>query len=425
MRIHYNLRDKNAKEKTSIFLVARHFGKNLRYSTGLSISPTLWDVKRNRPKSGQLPDVRVALNQLEEKAEKALMDAGNLSQPEFKALMDKITRKVEDSGGKTPYLIQFIREYLEEKNQGGVKSLGTLLVNFSAGTNYSQWGRIDWSRVKKDIRFDAIDWNWHRKFYNYCVAQGLQAGYVKQVFRLLSLILNASRPTHHNNQINKAKGWADIKNGDVRHTPIALTLEEVNKLAALELAGEDARVRDLFLIGVYSGQRWSDFSTIQPNQIRDGKVYFVQKKKKNRAVIPLDLWRGLFPETLGEILERYGNASPTLPTCRSDIYFNERVQFLCRRAGIVDQVEVFDTSGGDFKIIYLEKWQKVRSHTARRTFATLCRRAEMSLPAIARFTGHKSTDQLKKYIGIGEDELQQAAESEAEAARQRMLSKAI
>ncbi len=425
MRIHYNLRDKNAAEKTSIFLVVRHFGKNLRYSTGHSISPTLWDVRRNRPKSGQLPHVRVALNQLEEKAEKALMDAGNLSQPEFKALMDKITGKVEDSGGKTPYLIQFIREYLEEKNQGGVKSLGTLLVNFSAGTNYSQWGRIDWSRVKKDIRFDAIDWNWHRKFYNYCVAQGLQAGYVKQVFRLLSLILNASRPTHHNNQINKAKGWADIKNGDVRHTPIALTLDEVNKLAALELAGEDAKARDLFLIGVYSGQRWSDFSTIQPNQIRDGKVYFVQKKKKNRAVIPLDLWRGLFPETLGEILGRYGNASPTLPTCRTDIYFNERVQFLCRRAGIIDQVEVFDTSGGDFKIIYLEKWQKVRSHTARRTFATLCRRAEMSLPAIARFTGHKSTDQLKKYIGIGEDELQHAAEREAEAARQRMLSKAI
>ena len=425
MRIHYNLRDKNAAEKTSIFLVVRHFGKNLRYSTGFSISPTLWDVRRNRPKAGQLPHVRVQLNQLEEKAEKALTDAGAMSQPEFKILMDKVTGKVQDEG-KTPYLLQFVREYIQNKDMGILKSTGTLLFNFATGGKCTKWNGIDWSRIKgNDIRFDSIDWNLHRKLYNYCVEQGLQASYIKQTFRIISLFLNASRPGHHNNQINKAKGWADIKNGDVRATPVALTLEEVNLLANMVLSGDDAIARDLFLIGVYSGQRWSDFSTIQPNQVRAGRVHFTQKKTKTKTVIPLDLWRGLVPETLGEILERYGNTSPTLPTCRPDIYLNERMQFLCRRAGIADHVEVYDTSGGDLKILYLEKWQKIRSHSGRRTFATLCRRAEMSLPAIARFTGHKSVDQLKKYIGIDDEELQMSAEREAEAARQRMLSKAI
>jgi len=425
MRIHYNLRDKNAAEKTSIFLVVRHFGKNLRYSTGHSISPTLWDVRRNRPKAGQLPHVRIALNQLEEKAEKGLMDAGNLSQTEFKNLMDKVMGKVDD-GGKTPYLLQFIREYIQNKNMGILKSTGTMLVNFALGAAYTKWGGIEWDKVKgKDVRFDAIDWNWHQRFYNYCVDQGLQASYIKQTFRIISLFLNASRPTHHNNQINKTRGWADIKNGDVHHTPIALTLEEVNMLATLELNEDDAKTRDLFLIGLYSGQRYSDFSTIQPNQVKGGRVHFIQKKTKSKTAIPLNLWAGLVPETLGEILERYGNTSPTLPTCRPDIYLNERMQFICRRAGITEQVEVFDRPGRELNVMYLEKWQKVRSHTARKSFCTIWHRGGMSLASIAKFSGHRSVDQLKAYIGLSSEEHLQAAEREAETARAVMLAKAI
>jgi len=426
MRTHFNLRDKNAKEKTSIFLVARHSGKNLRYSTGLSISPTLWDVKRNRPKAGQLPHVRVALNQLEEKAEKALMDAGHLSQTEFKKLMDKVTGKVQGEE-KTPYLLAFVRNYCEVNPRAALKSAGTILVNFTLGTSYARWGVIEWDKLKgNDVRFDSIDWFWRQRFYNYCVGQKLTASYIEAILFSVSHFLNASRPTHHTNEVNKIGGWSNTKNAETRHTPITLSVEEINRLAGLNgLSDLDTRIKDLFLIGIMCGQRFSDFSTIKPNQVKDGRVHFLQQKTKVKTAIPLNLWAGLVPETLGQILERYENAAPTLPTCRPDIYFNERLQFICRRAGICDQVQVITTAGGKVETTYVEKWRKVRSHTARRTFCTIWYKGKMSLASIAQFSGHKSVDQLKTYIGLSEEEYQQAAESEAETARAVLLAKAI
>lgn len=426
MRVHYNLRDKNAKEKTSIFLVARHFGQNLRYSTGLSISPTLWDVKRNRPKAGQLPHVRVALNQLEEKAEKALMDAGYLSQTEFKALMDRVTGKVQDEG-KTPYLLAFVRDYCGVNPRATLKSAGTILVNFTLGTSYPRWGLIEWDKLKgNDVRFDSIDWFWRQRFYNYCVGQKLTASYIEAVLFSVSHFLNASRPTHHTNEVNKIGGWSNTKNAETRHTPITLSVEEINRLAGLNgLSDLDTRIKDLFLIGVMCGQRFSDYSTIKPNQVKDGRVHFLQQKTKVKTAIPLNLWAGLVPETLGEILERYGNTSPLIEGKQPDAILNERIKFLCRRAGISEQVEVISTIGDDANLTYCEKWQVISSHTARRTFATVWHRGKMSLASIALFTGHKSVNQLKTYIGLTNEEHQQAAEREAETARELLLSKAI
>lgn len=425
MAVHFNLRDKKAQAKTGIFLIVRHYGKNLKYSTGYSVDPAKWDAVKNRPKSGELFQLKAKLNDLEVKTEKALADASYLTNEEFKALMDQVTGKIE--GQDRTLFLAYVREYCEGKTRATLNSTATALANFITGSNYPQFGKIDWVKVKtKDIKFDDIDFTWRQRFYNYCVEQGLTASYIQQRLRHIAQILNASRFSKlHLNEINKMRGWADVKNSEVRHTPITLTLEEINRLAQIELSENDAKVRDLFLIGVYSGQRWSDCSKIKPDQVKGGRIFFVQQKTSSKAAIPLSLWAGLVPETLGQILERYGNAAPTLPTCRPDLYFNERLKGICRRAGISDQVQVITTAGGKVETAYVEKWHKVRSHTARRTFCTIWYKGKMSLASIAKFSGHKSVDALKIYIGLTEEEYQQAAESEAHAARELLLIKAI
>jgi len=368
----------------------------------------------------------VKLNQLEEQTEKALTDAGYLSQAEFKKLMDKVTGKVQ-SEGKTPYLLAFVRDYCEVNKRRTLRSTATALVNFTLGTAYARWSEIDWNAIKgKDIRFDAIDWNWRQRFYLHCVESRLSASYIRERLLHISHFLNASRPGHHTNEVNKVRGWASVKNAETRHTPIALSLDEINRLARLKGLSElDTKIKDLFLIGIMSGQRFSDFSTITPNMVKAGRVHFLQKKTKVKTAIPINLWAGLVPETLGEILERYGNTSPDIGGYRSDVVLNERIKFLCRRAGIVDRVEIISTIGDEAVVSDCEKWEKVSSHTARRSFCTAWHRGKMALASIALLTGHKSITQLKKYIGLTDEEHLQAVEREAEAARQRMLSKAI
>ena len=251
MKICFNLRDAKAKDKTAVLLIVSHYGRRLKATTGLHISPTAWNPKTNRPKAGQLPHVRVKLNQLEEQTEKALIDAGYLSQTEFKKLMDKVTGKVQGEG-KTPYLLAFVRDYCEVNKRHTPRSTATALVNFTLGTAYARWSEIDWNAIKgKDIRFDLIDWNWRQRLYINSVEKGLSSSTIRERLLHVSHFLNASRPGHHTNEVNKVRGWASVKNAETRHTPIALSLDEINRLARLKGLSElDTKIKDLFLIGL-------------------------------------------------------------------------------------------------------------------------------------------------------------------------------
>lgn len=74
---------------------------------------------------------------------------------------------------------------------------------------------------------------------------------------------------------------------------IYLNENDLNKLIALDFTNKPnlERIRDLFLIGCYTGLRYSDFSEIQPANIaKDGNQQYLNirtQKTDERVVIPL------------------------------------------------------------------------------------------------------------------------------------------
>jgi integrase len=425
MKIHFNLRDAKAREKTSIVLVCRHFQKSLKWSTGEHIAPTLWDAKKNRPKSGQLPHLRERLNQLEALAEKALSGAGFLEQSEFTKLMDEADGKKEPD--KTPYLLAFVRAYCLENTRQALRTTATLLFNMVAGQNVEKWGLIDWEKAKgKDVRFDTIDWNFREKFSKYQLNKGLSSSYVHANLKRLGLFLNASRKAgYHSNVISLESGFNEVKNSHVKQVPVTLTIEEVTKLAALKLSGIEEKTRDLFLIGIFCGQRFSDYSRITPNQVKGNALFFRQKKTTALVEIDLDMWDGIGPTTLGALLAKYGNASPIISRGKnSDIKFNEQIKALCRRAGILSPVEIVRTYGGKVTTEQVEKWTVVSSHTARRTFATTWHRLGLPLADIASATGHTTEKQLMEYIGLTHEEKRERRRASVDAAKAAFVANA-
>ena len=413
MKVHFNLRDAKAKEKTSIVLTIRHYQKPLKWSTGLHISPTLWDAKRNRPKAGNLPHVREQLNALEVLTEQKMSSAGYLTQSDFSALMNEATGKAEPE--KTPFLFAFIREYCAENTRKELKLTGRILYNFITGANVAIWPLIDWDKARaKDVKIEAITWDFRKRLIRYCFDQNYSVSYVQGTLKRFGQFINESRANgHHQNAISKERGWANVQGAGVekaKNVPIALSLEELNRLAALELTGIDERIRDCFLIGAFTGQRWSDYGFIKPYQVKGDLVRFYQQEKtENYCEVELDLFAGLVPHSLGDLLAKYGNQSPIITEGKqinktADVKINERVKFFCRRAGITEKMRWSEDSGGKIKEYEIEKWEAMGTHTARRTFATIWYNLGMPVDEICSVTGHKNATQLMEYIGVTQDE---------------------
>jgi len=401
MKICFNLRDSKAKEKTAILLLASHYGKRLKYSTGYHVNPTEWNTKTSRPKAGHLSHLREALNRLQLTAEKILSSAGYLEQKEFNRLMDEEAGKVQPE--KTAYLLSFTLQYCEQNKRNALKSTATTLFNFLSGRTASQWREIDSSKAK-DVLFSGIDWNFRERFYRYCLASGFNLAYTQAKLKHLAQFINEARKRgHHSNNISIESGFQEVKQ-TVKQLPVTLDLEEINRLASLPLTGQDEKIRDLFLIGFFTGQRFSDYSGIKPNQIKGGAVFFRQKKTGAMVQIDLDMFSGIVPQTLGDLLAKYGNQSPTLTSgANGSVIFNRSIKFLCRRAEITSKVEWITTNGGQVKTETKEKWQVVSSHTCRRSFCTIWAKLGLPLADIASATGHTTEKQLRTYIGLSHE----------------------
>lgn len=71
-------------------------------------------------------------------------------------------------------------------------------------------------------------------------------------------------------------------------------------------------------------------------------------------------------------------------------------------AGITQTVEIATTKGGEKRTEWVPKCNLIKSHTARRTGATLMYLSGMDVFDICRITGHTSIKTLRKYIKADE-----------------------
>lgn len=175
---------------------------------------------------------------------------------------------------------------------------------------------------------------------------------------------------------------------------IYLTKKELDALWDLELKDPmECRVRDLFLIGCYTAMRFSDYSRLTMENIRDGFIYSTQKKTAGSVIVPAS------PRVLA-ILKRNGGAAPFV----NQIVFNREIKTVCCRAKINEKVEV-TKSKGDRHVTELQpKYKLVSSHTARRTGCTLMYQSGVPASQVMLISGHKTESAFMRYIRTGKEE---------------------
>jgi len=197
----------------------------------------------------------------------------------------------------------------------------------------------------------------------------------------------------------------DFKKTSEEVVNIYLNDEELQTLFDYDFSNNPRldRTRDLFLIGCYTGLRFSDFSHLTPDNItHDGRILTVFTQKTGVQVsIPIN------PQ-LQAILNKYGGVPPrAISNQRMNDYLKEIGQLI----ELTDSVQIAKTVGGLKVKKTFEKWQKLCTHTARRSVATNAYLAGISTIDIMRITSHKTESSFLKYIKItGEETAQRLLE---------------
>ena len=156
--------------------------------------------------------------------------------------------------------------------------------------------------------------------------------------------------------------------------------------------------KDIFVVGCLTGQRVSDYKRVNEKMIRtlsDGNEYlYLQQEKTDKWIyIPLDI-------RVRAILQKYGGRLPHI----YDQDLNERIKVIGRLLGWRENAGIRERHGQMEVPTQKKFYECIKTHTARRTFATNAYKRKISLASIMVITGHSSERMLKKYLKLDNEE---------------------
>lgn len=390
--IRFFIRNKSTSNETPINLkVYFPNRKELSYSTGLKISPRNWDSKnqkvRNRVEVEEIKDeINGRLSEIRAFIEKAVIKLKvneNFNQQSLKHQLNIFFNK-EVEKKKDLNLLQFI-DYLIEKSKKRVSKVTwktyertkTLLLDFQKSRKIS----LSYDRIDIDFYYQFIDF----LEQSYSMSPNTVG---KQIKNIKFFMNSAYEEGYTKCNGHKHKHFKVIKEESFQ---IYLDEDELTALKELELEFDSVvdRVRDLFLIGAYTGQRISDWkklnldNIIKYNEIDCFKIK--QTKTDTEVVIPIH-------PVVNEILQKRNGNTPKFVN-EQDI--NEKIKLIGERAKIKS---VIKEKGN------LKKWELISTHTARRSFCTNAYKSGMDSLAIMQLSGHKTEKSFLTYIKIGKEE---------------------
>lgn len=404
--------------ETYIMVVIRYNYKRIKISAGDKIKPIFWDKDQQRPTTDrkllrsvsplllkELKYISHHLDEVEYFINDLVLDLKKEKQISLDTIKDRLTeflgRKKEEEQPEPIKFIAYYENLIERMEQGifltdkgGLYTPGTIkshrvCKNQIAGFG-EEWGSID---------FDSIDNEFYTALISYFHTKDYKQNTIGRAIKSLKFILKtAYKEKIHTNEIFKDEDFRAVMT-DVDN--IYLTNEELDALYNLNLSNDKIkeRARDLFLIGCYTAQRFSDYSRYRPEHIKTTTngtkvIDIVTKKTKQRVIIPF-----LFPK-LEVLLQKYDYCSPK--TYEQDL--NEQIKEIGKLAGINDKVIISDKVGGKIVETIHVKHDLIKTHTARRSGATNLFKMGYAPLEIMKITGHASETTFMKYIKVSKEE---------------------
>lgn len=308
-------------------------------------------------------------------------------------------------------LFEFIEKFISDSKNRTNPATGRIitrstLLKYGTCFNYLK----DFAKQqKRPIDFDDINLEFYDDFVSFLnnriKTQKLKDGTIKKEkgmaintigkqIAVIKAFMNAANEDGHTNNTNYKKKRFKILSEET--DAIYLNDQELERLYELDLSDNPKldRVRDVFLVGAWTGCRFSDFHQVNPKNITNNFIKLKQHKSDNIVMIPLH-------QVVISILKKYNN---NLPRVLSNQKMNEYLKELGQLAEYNQPFYKQQTIGGKRVSKKHIKWELFTTHTARRSFATNLYKAGFPSISIMKITGHKTEKAFLKYIKVTPEE---------------------
>lgn len=378
-----------------VIMVFRYAGKVLRYNPGAKVKAKYWDKKGMRAKfTGNHPEyveVNRLINEINDTVLEIYQETKGDIDPETmrKEILYRTGQKErpQDAPIQIPTLPEFAALFVEERKTAIAGKRGTWKI-LQTVANYLEAFSDE---TGKPWTFEQIDHNFAHLFTNWLFSRNFSTNYASKIFSVVRQFMHEAkrRKLHHNDS------FTDFSIKTEKSTKIALTFDELELLYDLELTDNRRleRVRDLFLIGCYTGLRYSDFSRIEPGHVVDvdGEMMLEITTQKTGDCVTIP-----FMPELEKLLSKYDYNPPRISGQKMNDYLKEVGQL----ANLSEKIRVVTHKGGKKQETSVEKWQLITTHVARRSFATNLYLLGIPAVNIMKITGHATEKQFMSYICI-------------------------
>lgn len=400
--IRFIVRDMDSDTEQTVYVTSR-FGRNekLMYATPLKVEPIFWNEKDGRVKSSKYcayrDEVNGALNAIEVLvksfiAKAATSDNETVSKESLKNLLDIHFGKKKAKGGD---FHSFFEDFIKQCDFRLSPRKADQAIDYKTKREYARtYYYIQEYEKNRKIRLEFCDID--KLFFNDFVTYLQELNLSTNTIWHKTVSIKAVMKAANEQELTDNTKYATFKNISEESQAVALSEKELDLLAKFDFSQSPRleRTRDLFLIGCWTGLRFSDFTRIKRENIKDNMLTIQQQKTNEFVTIPLH-------PVFISIWEKYNGV---LPSDISNRQFNDNLKDVCKEAGINERVMKSITKGGKKQTTVYEKWQLVSSHTARRSFATNLYKSGFPSISIMQITGHKTESSFLKYIKVTKEE---------------------
>lgn len=408
-KFNFNLKDPSFQGETAIQLIVRWDNNKLKFSTKLSIHPDFWETENKKKGCFQrakkkgfptYPEFNTRLDNIDAIAQNAFRRFVNdhNQEPTVEVLRSILNKDLNKIAPIELDLFRFIERYIEEakiktnQNTGRTFSGNTIKLYKNSFNHLKEYARSQ----RKRVDFSTIDLDFYQDFMEYLTkTKGLATNTIGGIVKDLKTFLNeATERGVNKNFAFKSKRFRVISE---ETESIYLTESELTDLYHIDLSKNKRleKVRDLFLVGCYTGLRYSDFTQIHPENIKGDFIHITTKKTAEKVVIP-------FHPVVAAIIKKYKSH---LPDSISNQKMNDYLKEITKTVkSLKVNVSLKTTKGGLAVHTNHKKHDLISSHTARRSFATNAYLQGVPSFVIMGITGHRTEKAFNKYIKITSSE---------------------
>lgn len=416
--VKFILQQSTSKSKpTQIRCFVRFNGTRSVFGTNIQIEPKNWNSGAQMGRKTALFDAAEVNGKLETitKYVDSLFD-GLVSYPDAKEIELRCKEFIAKGSTilsqqePTPARLISYSQQLYEKTVSGERKIASgkragqayKPNSLKAYSNYLKNLREYAAHLKKeDFDFEEIDRAFYEGWRDFLYSKKYSLGYFSTMVKVLKTIMaEAADENLHSSQMHRSKHFTKPS---YESDTIYLNVDQLDilfkhKYEVNNLRGEQfnylEHAVDLFLVGCWTGLRFSDFSSITAQHVEGNFIRVQTEKTGERVTIPMH-------PVLRQIFNKYGQQ---FPAPISNQKLNEYIKEAAKAAGLTHDIQIRLNVGGKTELHDFKFYERITTHAARRSFATNMFKSGIPPIVIMAITGHRTEAAFLKYIRVSNEE---------------------